>query len=51
VRFQAVERRQVEPLGDGGPFLVVGDQVDALAVAVTVERQPVGGILDPWELP
>ena len=44
--LQPVERRQVKPLGDRAAFGVVGDQVDALAIADPVERQPVGEIVD-----
>ena len=43
--FQPVDRRQAQAFGDSGAFGRARDQVDPLAVANPVERQPVGEIL------
>jgi hypothetical protein len=49
--LEPLDRGQVEPLGDRAALLVVGDQVDPLAVADPVQRQPMGEILDHPILP
>ena len=42
MRFEPIERRQAEPLGDRAALGLVGDEVEPLAVADLVEREAGG---------
>ena len=41
MRFEALDRRQAEPIGNGTPLRLIGGEVDPLAIANLVNSKPV----------